>query len=592
MTPRREPLTTVLARLPRWVRAVVALATLVLGVVIITRPTTSLGVLAVLIGAGLVLAGVLDLTGLGSRGNRSGWGIATAVVWIVAGGLVLGWPGLTVRLVAVVVGVSLVVNAALTVASGLRGNQTLDARLAAIAFGTAGLVFGVLALAWPDITLLVTSVVFGAQLIMSGLAWFWWAVRGDRTEETPGEPSTWRRWRRGIAALTALLLAGGAAVASAALQRGSPVLDDFYAAPRDVPAEPGRLVRSEPLTRKVPANARAWRILYTSTRGDGTPALGSGIVVEPLTSGPHPVIDWTHGTTGFAENCAPSILDEPFESGALMVLPELIDQGWAVVATDYIGLGTRGPHGYLVGAEAAHAALDAVRAAHELPEAALGDQTVVWGHSQGGGAALWTGALADSYAPDVPLAGVAALAPASDLPGLVGNLPQVTGGSIFASFVIAAYTAVYPDVTWRQYVRPGAEAVMQAMAERCLSEPGTLVSALQALGMTRDPELTSTDPTTGPLGARLAENVPPATISAPLLLGQGGADGLVVPSTQEEFVASVCAAGQQVDYRVYAGRDHVGLVRADSPLIPELIAWTKARFAGEPTEPACTTTKR
>ncbi|MEA5117629.1 MAG: lipase family protein, partial [Propionicimonas sp.] len=388
MTARRRPFTTVVARLPRWVRAVVALAVLVLGVVIITRPTTSLGVLAVLIGTGLVLAGVLDLTGLGTQAVESGWGIATAVVWIVAGGLVLGWPGLTVRLVAVVVGVSLVVNAVLTVASGLRGKQTLDARLAALAFGAAGLVFGVLALAWPDITLLVTSVVFGARLIMSGFGWFWWALGGGRTEVTPaGEPFGWRRWRRGLAALTALLLAVGAAVLSAALQRGSPVLDDFYAAPRDVPAEPGRLVRSEPFTQKVPADARAWRILYTSTRADGAAALGSAIVVEPLTPGSHPVIDWTHGTTGFAENCAPSILDEPFESGALMVVPELIDQGWAVVATDYIGLGTRGPHGYLVGAEAAHGALDAVRAARELPDAALGDQTVVWGHSQGGGAA-------------------------------------------------------------------------------------------------------------------------------------------------------------------------------------------------------------
>ncbi|MEA5116361.1 MAG: lipase family protein, partial [Propionicimonas sp.] len=211
---------------------------------------------------------------------------------------------------------------------------------------------------------------------------------------------------------------------------------------------------------------------------------------------------------------------------------------------------------------------------------------------QGGGAALWTGELAGSYAPDVPLAGVAALAPASDLPGLVGNLSQVPGGSIFASFVLAGYTAVYPDVNWRQYVRPGAEAVMQSMAERCLSEPGTLVSVLHALGMARDPELTSTDPTTGALGARLAENIPPAAIGVPLLLAQGGADGLVVPSAQDGYVASVCAAGEQVDYRVYAGRDHVGLVEADSPLIPELIAWTTARFAGEPPAPGCTTTQR
>ena len=52
----------------------------------------------------------------------------------------------------------------------------------------------------------------------------------------------------------------------------------------------------------------------------------------------------------------------------------------------------------------------------------LGEQTVVWGHSQGGHAALWTGQLAPTSAPELDIAGVAALAPASNLPGLIDNL--------------------------------------------------------------------------------------------------------------------------------------------------------------------------
>lgn len=434
---------------------------------------------------------------------------------------------------------------------------------------------------------------FGARLIMGGVTALWRLLgRGHHGPASKTPRTAWLRWRRGIGALLAVVTAAVAATVSVSLQEGSPVLDDFYAAPRDVPQSPGRLVRYEPFTRQVPANARAWRILYTSTRGDGSAALASGIVVEPVSAGPHPVIEWSHGTTGVAENCAPSILAEPFESGALMVLPRVIDEGWAVVATDYIGLGTAGPHAYLVGEDAAHAALDAVRAARELPEARLANQTVAWGHSQGGGAALWTGAVAAGYAPDVPLAGVAALAPASDLTGLVAGLPTVTGGSIFASFVMAGYSATYPDVTYREYLRPGAEATVRAMAGRCLSEPGTTVSVLVMLGMSRDPDILAEDPTTGPLGARLAENVPPPTITAPLLLAQGAADSLVVRPAQDRFVDSLCAAGQQVDYRIYAGRDHVPLVEADSPLIPDLIAWTKARLAGEVVTPGCTTTER
>jgi pimeloyl-ACP methyl ester carboxylesterase len=85
-----------------------------------------------------------------------------------------------------------------------------------------------------------------------------------------------------------------------------------------------------------------------------------------------------------------------------------------IVATDYVGLGTAGPHPYLIGQGEARSVLDSVRAARQMPQLSLQPATVVWGHSQGGHAALWAGALAPSYAPDVHVLAVAALAPASD----------------------------------------------------------------------------------------------------------------------------------------------------------------------------------
>ncbi|MGR2752925.1 lipase family protein [Agromyces arachidis] len=584
------------ARLPRWVRGVVGVVAVVLGAVILTRPTTSLGVLAILIGAGMVLSGILELVGGGDpdderRGPR--WRLVTAALWIVAGVLVLLLPGLTVRLVAVAVAVAIIVNGGLSLAAAFRTGASWDARVASVLLGAAQIVFGLLAMLWPDITLLVVAVVFGARLMIVGLLLAWHAVRGSRREAPDdGPPSGPRRWARTIAAVVAVLLAVIAGSVSATLREGSPVVDEFYAAPRDVPSEPGRLIRAEPFTRGVPADATAWRILYTTTGESGDPAVASGLVVVPTDGADFPVIDWTHGTTGFAQPCAPSLADQPFESGALFLLPEVIENGWALVATDYLGLGTPGPHPYLIGRSSAYAALDARRAASELTEAKLGDQTVVWGHSQGGGAALWTGAVADEYAPELGLQGVAALAPASNLTGLMENLPNVTGGSIFQSFVIAAYTAVYPDVSYREYVRPGAEATVREMADRCLAEPSSAVTLLELLGLSRDPRIDAADPTTGAFGERLEENTPPATISAPLLLGQGADDQLVVRPAQDEYVEGLCADGQQVDYRIYAGRDHVPLVEPDSPLVPDLLAWTAERFAGEAVEPGCVTTER
>src|SRR5690606_18410186 len=155
---------------------------------------------------------------------------------------------------------------------------------------------------------------------------------------------------------------------------------------------------------------------------------------------------WAHGTTGWAPGCAPSVLDEPFESGALFILDQVVERGWSLVMTDYVGLGTSSPHPYLIGQGEGRSVLDALRAARELPAVALAEDTVIWGHSQGGHAALWAGSLAPTYAPELTIAGVAALAPASNLPALVEVIGTITGGSLFAAYVVQAYTDNYPDV--------------------------------------------------------------------------------------------------------------------------------------------------
>jgi pimeloyl-ACP methyl ester carboxylesterase len=97
----------------------------------------------------------------------------------------------------------------------------------------------------------------------------------------------------------------------------------------------------------------------------------------------------------------------------------------------------------------------------------------------------------------------------------------------------------------------------------------------------------SSDLASGPLLERLNENVPTLPIEAPLLLAQGDADSLVVPTVQADYVAARCQAGQPIDYRTYPGLDHVPLVEADSPLLPDLFDWTQARFDGTAFEPTC-----
>jgi len=362
--------------------------------------------------------------------------------------------------------------------------------------------------------------------------------------------------------------------------------DEFYTTAEQLPARSGVLLKEEPFTKMVPANAKAWRILYTTTRFDGSTALASGIVLAPAKRSDVPanVIAWTHGTTGFAPGCAPSVLDSPFAN--VPALTDAIENGWVVVATDYIGLGTPGPHPYLIGEGEGRSALDSIRALKQMKEISVGDKTVVWGHSQGGNAAMWTGMLAPTYAPEIKLDGVVAAAPASDLPKLIKAAETTAVGKMMSSYIISAYSGTYADVKFEDYVPSIKRPLVRVIATRCMEGTRTLFMVGEA--MIAGSTIFSTDPLSGPLGKRLEENIPTGPISAPLMIAQGSTDELVLPVIQNEFVKNRCDTGG-VDYRVYNGEDHLSLVADDSPFKGELLSWTKDRFQGKPAAEKCET---
>ena len=89
--------------------------------------------------------------------------------------------------------------------------------------------------------------------------------------------------------------------------------------------------------------------------------------------------------------------------------------GWVVVATDYSFAEKGGPHHYLIGEGEARSVLDSVRAARQMPELTLDKRMVIWGYSQGGHAALWSGIVGPGCAPDLEIFGVAAIAPPANI---------------------------------------------------------------------------------------------------------------------------------------------------------------------------------
>src|ERR1700744_2074052 len=174
---------------------------------------------------------------------------------------------------------------------------------------------------------------------------------------------------------------------------------DFYRAPAsDAVGAPGTLVRQE-LIDGAPLGAKTYRVLYRSTGLDNKPIMVSGVVIVPPGDPPRggrPIVAWAHPTSGVVPRCAPSLAIFLFEQ--IQGLRSFVRDGYVVAATDYPGLGTPGPHPYLVGISEARAVIDSVRVAARLPGAGGGKKFVVWGHSQGGHAALFTGIIAQAYA--------------------------------------------------------------------------------------------------------------------------------------------------------------------------------------------------
>ena len=346
------------------------------------------------------------------------------------------------------------------------------------------------------------------------------------------------------------------------------------------------LIRSEVLAnRDIPRNTRVWRILYTTTLNDTMPAVASATVMAPLnaSSTPRPVISWAHGSVGIAPKCAPSLRKNPIDD--VPGLDEVIAHGWVLVAPDYTGLGTVEPNPYLIGEGEARSALDAVRAARQMRGLNLDPRTVVWGHSQGGHAALWEGIIAPHYASNANVIGVIADSPPTDMGALLtihrGDPIEASVGS----FVATAYSQFYPDVVFDQIIRATGREIAHKMAALCFDDDGMRAAQplLEELGST--PLLANPD--SDGLGNRLRQNDPRGLITVPLLIVQGLSDQMVSPEITSRYVEERCLAGQNLEYLTFVGLDHLTIDGAGTAVGPTLVRWTQDRLEGKTQKAGC-----
>lgn len=320
-------------------------------------------------------------------------------------------------------------------------------------------------------------------------------------------------------------------------------------------------------------------MLYHSTAVDGHDVVVSGLVFapdQPSQPGSRPVVAWAHESVGLGDLCAPSRYPEDLVKEPIVA--QLLAKGFVIAATDYEGLGTPGPHPWLVGLSEGRGVLDSVRAASRIPETGAGGRFVAFGASQGGGAALFAGELVSDYAKELELLGVVAAAPAAEL-DLLALFPQrsLTGVAGFVVMGALGFHAAYPYLPLDAILSPSVIAQQEALEGLCLVEIERRFRGVSLETFLKE------SPIVGQWAEVIGDNTAGSRKTpAPVLLVHGEEDRLVPPEVTLLLFQRLCNLGVKAERRVYPGIDHVGVVGASSAYVLE---WISERETGREPSP-------
>jgi pimeloyl-ACP methyl ester carboxylesterase len=370
-----------------------------------------------------------------------------------------------------------------------------------------------------------------------------------------------------------------AAPAHAAVRK-APAGTKFYSAPSKlVKGAHGGLIWARTFSgpERLKGGARDALVLYRSTGVDGKTVAVSGDVAIPRGKAPKagwPVITWAHGTTGIADSCAPTRLATPSQPA---VLAQWLKRGYAVLRTDYQGLGTPGVHPYLNGEAEGRSVLDIVRAARKLNKK-IGARVVIAGHSQGGHAALWAADLAPKYTPELKVRGTVAFAPASHLGeqfGLAAGINTPGGGTTgLGSLIIRGADVADPGLGIPDLLSPQATALYGQTLTDCLDK----LDAPTSWGGLAPSQVFQPGADLTQLIAFLNTKVDPEDlrIKTPVRVEQGTADTTVLPGFTEQLVQTYTQNKVPVTEKTFAGIDH-GHVVTGAPAA-DATKWIRARL--------------
>jgi pimeloyl-ACP methyl ester carboxylesterase len=353
-------------------------------------------------------------------------------------------------------------------------------------------------------------------------------------------------------------------------------LTKFYDTPNPLPAgKPGELIRSEPFDEyDLPHEISAFRILYHSRSPNGEDVAVSGVALVPdgtPPAGGWPVIAWAHNFIGSARQCAPS-LRRNLNQGPLLSM--YVGVGYAVVASDYAGLGTNFPSAALDMRSNALDVIYSVAAARAaLPQ--LGTKWVAAGYSQGGLAAVAV-AEAESEVGEFNYLGAVAISGIAEAQEIFERLAQGPSYRMLV-FLARAISAVFPKFRVEEMLTDKAIPLYQHISHACeaSAEPELTANGMLKPGWENNPYVKEF----------FARNTPGRNPAhGPLLLVSGEADPETPSALTATAVAHLC---QQKDRVLFIQYPNLTARAVIGESVSEQISWIRARFAGLPAPSNC-----
>jgi hypothetical protein len=378
--------------------------------------------------------------------------------------------------------------------------------------------------------------------------------------------------------MTVALLLSSAPSASAAI--APPADDPFYAPPTGFEqTAPGTVLRQRAVTVTglgIPLPVRSTQLLVRSNDTHDRPVAVASTLMVPLTPylGVRPLLSYQQAIDSLGDQCNPSYTLRTGTMQELSLLAMGLAKGWGVVTTDF-----QGPrNAYGAGRMAGHAVLDGIRGALGQPGFSARTPVGMWGYSGGGQATTWAAELALTYAPELPIKGVAAGGVPADLAKVITKVD----GTIFSGVVFAAVFATareYPELA--TLFNDNGRATAERIKDMCQAELAITLTARRLREFTSSP-----DPLNEPVARAVLEDdsLGNAAPTAPVFLFHAYFDELIPVAVGRGLRDDYCAAGTKVQYYEDYVTEHIGL---DITAAPAAVAYLGARFAGRPAPTNC-----